>query len=710
MSFNISKKAYDAVMNSTRQGVEVVYELADEAGIDNAPSDILSGEDGQAGDNPEQVVNRITEENIIAGSFSIDRYTASGDNVEIGSAVAAELKMTLDNYKGIYDDVNFAGATLRVKVSVKSEDGFTYYIPMGVFVVDEQIKNQTTISLTALDLMASFDRVFDFKDYEKGMSIQQILFAVYKQCMKDNAGDSLDEFLELPNMDYIPYDMPQSESLTCRQILQWICEITGTCAYMDGMGELQIAFYEDFLIPATTDKFVLRPNMRYSSEYDKSVLELNKIIVQSKDGNAKEEAILSKEYENSDLSYLTAKGIKVSSLVYEISGNELILAPEIAEGENNNTDEGGEESGGTSVPNENGSASDVYTTTPPIPEEPDIPVYPDETLPPEVDNPNEGGNTEGDGDETDTSNEVKEYNYKYVNDVKTGLESMRVLRYLPFKATTISMPFLWPLCRILFEDNHGNLIESIITHQTFTLNGSSVIEAKGVSEQKKGYASSNPLTKHEANIIDKIKDDIKYEITSREKDVLKLNMVANAMFGLYNTVDLQEDGSSILYFHDQEKLQDSKIVYMMNQEGFFWTNDYSAAEPVWKNGATSDGSFVTTYLSTVGLNASWINVEGKAPDAPIRENGSKSILLTEAQSDSQIEGDINAVADTSANIYLANGKINFSTDDYLPPTSIYSGGLRTNEIHAISSVNIGKFIFESGSDGNLTIKYQGGNN
>ena len=48
MSFNISKKAYDAVMSSTRQGVEVSYQLADEPTVDNTPLDILSGEDGQA--------------------------------------------------------------------------------------------------------------------------------------------------------------------------------------------------------------------------------------------------------------------------------------------------------------------------------------------------------------------------------------------------------------------------------------------------------------------------------------------------------------------------------------------------------------------------------------------------------------------------------------------------------------------------------------
>ena len=403
--------------SSTRQGVEVSYQLADEPTVDNTPLDILSGEDGQADENPEQVINRITEENIIAGSFSIDRYTASGDNVEIGSAVAAELKMTLDNHTGIYDDVNFAGATLRVNVSVKREDGLISYIPMGIFIVDEQIKNQTTISLTALDYMAAFDKVFDFKDYEQGMSIQQILFAIYNQCMiKDNAESSLGDFLDLPNMDYIPYDLPQSESLTCRQILQWICEITGTCAYMDGDGELQLGFYEDFLIPSTEDKFVLRPNMRYSSEYDKSILVLDKIIVQSKDGNNSEPAVFENEYENCDLSYLSAKGIKSSSLVYTISGNDLISDPTTAEGEEteeDNSENTGDTSEGTGEDNTN--TDDTNTSD--MPPELEIPDDTDPSISAESDTPIEGGSGEGDG----TTEEVTEYKNK-AKEIAAGLK------------------------------------------------------------------------------------------------------------------------------------------------------------------------------------------------------------------------------------------------------------------------------------------------
>ena len=42
----------------------------------------------------------LSEENIIEGGLSIDRYCVSGDNVEMGSAIAAELTMKLNNTDG----------------------------------------------------------------------------------------------------------------------------------------------------------------------------------------------------------------------------------------------------------------------------------------------------------------------------------------------------------------------------------------------------------------------------------------------------------------------------------------------------------------------------------------------------------------------------------------------------------------------------------
>ena len=46
----------------------------------------------------------LSEKDIGGGGFTIDRYCVSGSRIEIGSAVAAELTLTLDNRDGRFLD------------------------------------------------------------------------------------------------------------------------------------------------------------------------------------------------------------------------------------------------------------------------------------------------------------------------------------------------------------------------------------------------------------------------------------------------------------------------------------------------------------------------------------------------------------------------------------------------------------------------------
>lgn len=61
----------------------------------------------------------LTEHDVFQNSLTIDRYCMSGKTIELGSAVAAELKLKLDNRDGKFDDVTFEGAELFVRVGVE---------------------------------------------------------------------------------------------------------------------------------------------------------------------------------------------------------------------------------------------------------------------------------------------------------------------------------------------------------------------------------------------------------------------------------------------------------------------------------------------------------------------------------------------------------------------------------------------------------------
>ena len=71
------------------------------------------------------------ETQIIANAFSIDRYCVTGNAIEVGSAVAAELALTLNNANGDLDDIAFEGSVLSVEIGIAGVANS--YIPCGKF-------------------------------------------------------------------------------------------------------------------------------------------------------------------------------------------------------------------------------------------------------------------------------------------------------------------------------------------------------------------------------------------------------------------------------------------------------------------------------------------------------------------------------------------------------------------------------------------------
>lgn len=191
----------------------------------------------------------LTEANILQGGFSITRGAVSGDKLEIGSAVAAELKIQLDNRDGRFDETTFEGAELFVEIGVKKwdarewEHAIMHWIPCGYFTVDEPPRALRTISLSALDRMVKFDRVVDTSLIQFPISVEMLVNRCCTICGVTLASGQL---VNLPNKDYLVSNMPSTEqAITYRNLIKWAAAIMGTCAYIDWEGKLRFQWYVD---------------------------------------------------------------------------------------------------------------------------------------------------------------------------------------------------------------------------------------------------------------------------------------------------------------------------------------------------------------------------------------------------------------------------------------------------------------------------------
>lgn len=221
----------------------------------------------------------ITDANVISGGFSIDRYSSSSNKLEIGTAISAELTLKIGNYDDAFSDIKFEGTELFVEVGVVDENNTTW-IPCGYFTPDEQPRNRTIISLSALDRMMKFDAVppalvpwttqtgatmtdemgnvlYFCSDLAFPSTVSGLVEQICALCGITLA-TSLDN---LPNAAYAIETMPKfQQDVTFRNLIQWCAGLMGVNAFMDWNGQLRLGWYNGSTAYTTT------PDRRYSSD------------------------------------------------------------------------------------------------------------------------------------------------------------------------------------------------------------------------------------------------------------------------------------------------------------------------------------------------------------------------------------------------------------------------------------------------------------
>lgn len=256
----------------------------------------------------------ITEADIIQGGLKIDRYCVTNSKIEVGSAVASELSLKLRNYDGKFNDVSFEGAVLNVKIGIKLssvlEDATLgkailgrmilgsasfAYVPCGLFIVDTPPRKLSTISISALDYMVLFDREVNTSALSFPIHVDTLIQRICSICNVTLATD----VSVLPNHYFSIGGLPDTnQKLTYRQLLQWCAQLTGTCAFMDGSGQLVMKWYEQTGVTITASE-------RYSSDMLENDITITGFICDDGKGNTYLSGTADYTLDLSDCGFLT---------------------------------------------------------------------------------------------------------------------------------------------------------------------------------------------------------------------------------------------------------------------------------------------------------------------------------------------------------------------------------------------------------------------
>ncbi len=210
-------------------------------------------------------------EDVLEGSFYVDRRSLDGDVLQIGNTTVGELGVTLINHDGRFDSVVFEGATVQVTYQLKSEQ-----LTGGSFVIDERPKKGVLLELRALDKMARFNR-----PYTSGVTAGQTLAqAIQAACTACDVVMSTDP---IPNGSYqLVGELEADQQYTWRQILGWLLQLAPCNAYIGPTGRLNFGWYDNTATP-----FELADTAVWDSSVAEKNIQVTGIIYVQKDGTEK---------------------------------------------------------------------------------------------------------------------------------------------------------------------------------------------------------------------------------------------------------------------------------------------------------------------------------------------------------------------------------------------------------------------------------------
>lgn len=495
-------------------------------------------------------VLNLENDQIWNNGMSIEDAVSEDDSfTALGAAILGAATLTINNMNESFSDYDFMNAKVILRVGLELSDGSggtrVEDIQKGVFTVDDTSYNGALVVLTMLDNMEQFDRPYNNPLTGSKLAYPASLGEIVRNACT-NCSVTLNT-VTFPHDDFIVQKRPIDDALTYREVIGWAASIAGCFARCDRYGRLELKWFDRASLEAR--------NQGYDGgEFDSSTPYSTGDAVNGgtfnpwNTGDAAEGGEFTDERMLHYIYALYSQNISMDDVV--ITGVRILV---------DNDDENSDErilaytSGQTGYMVEI-SDNDFITKT----------------------NAQAVANWLG----TQLIGlAFRKASVTHANDPSIEAGDIGVL----FDRKNREYPIL--ITRTVFSV--GSAQETVSGAETPSRNG-----ATRYTSVSKSWVASRKLLNKEQSI--------------REQAMLELERSLASKSGLYMTVEATASGN-IYYLHDHPDLEDSAIVWKMTKDAVGVTNNYDGDDTVWSSGLTVDGTLITQLISTVGLDASWIN-------------------------------------------------------------------------------------------------------
>lgn len=191
------------------------------------------------------------------GGIAFSDLFNTDSNVQIGCTVSKPITMNLLNNDGGLS--GFAFGRCKVYIDVLDETNETWIqCPMGVYIIDAPASlNATVVTANGYDQMQKLDQVVDSwwteLDFSGGLTVYDLIQSIATACGVTLSTDLQNHILNGSNTYYESPFTPTGK--TFRDALAYLAGVTGTIAYFDRDGALDMRWFDKAIESVDTDTY-----------------------------------------------------------------------------------------------------------------------------------------------------------------------------------------------------------------------------------------------------------------------------------------------------------------------------------------------------------------------------------------------------------------------------------------------------------------------
>ena len=181
----------------------------------------------------------IDNSKLWSNGLKIENAVSNTNSFDISSVIIGQLTLTILNINDEFSGYDFTDCIAsNVKVGLQLEDGSIESLSYGTFYLSEATYSSEVITLTFYDCLYKFDKNYSESKLQYPATLGQIVRDACDVCDVTLGTVTFDDD------DYIVQERPSDESLTFRQILLWVGQISVNYFYADEEGRLAIGWYD----------------------------------------------------------------------------------------------------------------------------------------------------------------------------------------------------------------------------------------------------------------------------------------------------------------------------------------------------------------------------------------------------------------------------------------------------------------------------------